>query len=157
MPGNFRVGTAFPGTGILTAVGTDAFSSRTDAVDTISSEVVNSLANSVVKAQKAIIDNQPMFALGDLVVGGVAGAPTRLGAGFEGQVLRVVDNVPTWTDPLNGGLVHMGFTSSDNVPSLTELPTDKQYGIHKNTITGAVYLAYNDEGTIKVVEFTALP
>lgn len=152
MPGNFRTGTAFPGASTLTAVGTDAFSARTDAVDTISSEVVNSLANSIVKAQKSILTNQPMFALGDLIVGGVAGAPTRLGIGFEGQVLKIVTGVPQWTDPLSGGLDNVGFTSSNNDPSLTQLPNDKQYGIHKNTISGEVFLAFNDGGTIKKVQ-----
>lgn len=154
MPGNFRIGAAFPGSATLTAVGTDAFSARTDAVDTISSEVVNSLANSIVKAQKAILANQPMFALGDLIIGGVSGAPNRLGAGFERQVLKIIGNVPQWADQLDGGLVHVGFTSSLLNPSLTELPNDKQYGIHKNTITNDVFFAFNDNGTIKSLQIT---
>lgn len=38
----------------------------------------------------------PMTTLGDLITGGVSGAPGRLGIGTEGYVLRVVSGVPAW-------------------------------------------------------------
>lgn len=38
----------------------------------------------------------PMTAPGDLIVGGVAGTPTRLAVGGEGKVLTVIAGVPAW-------------------------------------------------------------
>jgi len=38
----------------------------------------------------------PMTSLGDLIVGATGGAPTRLPAGTNGQVLTMVGGVPTW-------------------------------------------------------------
>ena len=53
-----------------------------------------------------------------------------------------------------GGLHIIGFTSSASTPSLTEYPTDKDAGIHKNTADGKIYLAFNSSGTIKKIELT---
>jgi hypothetical protein len=43
----------------------------------------------------------------------------------------------------------VGRTSSAAGASTTELTTDKDWSLHKNTTTGVVSLAYNDGGTIK--------
>lgn len=43
--------------------------------------------------------SNPMTAVGDLMIGGADGAPTRLAAGTEGQVLTMVSGVPTWVTP----------------------------------------------------------
>lgn len=48
----------------------------------------------------------------------------------------------------------IGYTSSATTPSTTEFPTDKDFGIHKDTVTGNVYVAYNDGGVIKSVTLT---
>lgn len=57
---------------------------------------------------------------------------------------------PTLTDPLfTGSLKCKGRTSSAGVASTTEYPADKDFGIHKNTATGTIHLAYNDGGAIK--------
>lgn len=58
--------------------------------------------------------------------------------------------------PLSVGSSQLrGYTSSTAAPSTTEYPSDKDWGIHKDTNTGSVYLAYNDGGsTIKSVELT---
>lgn len=45
----------------------------------------------------------PMTADGDLIVGGSDGAPLRLGAGTNGQVLTVVSGQPAWATPTGGG------------------------------------------------------
>lgn len=45
----------------------------------------------------------PMTTAGDLIVGGTAGAPTRLGVGADGKVLKVVSGVPAWADDATGG------------------------------------------------------
>lgn len=55
---------------------------------------------------------------------------------------------------LAGDLNIIGFTSSALPPALGQYPTDKDCGIHKDTNTGTVYLAYNDGGAIKTVTLT---
>lgn len=45
-------------------------------------------------------------------------------------------------------------TSTAADPTTTEYPTSGQWGIHKNTSTGNVFLAYNDGGSIKKVQLT---
>lgn len=40
--------------------------------------------------------SNPMTALGDVIVGGVAGVAARLGVGTTGQVLTVVGGAPAW-------------------------------------------------------------
>lgn len=47
-----------------------------------------------------------------------------------------------------------GYSSSAAGPSTTELPLDKDFGIHKDTGSGNVWLAYNDGGAIKKVQLT---
>lgn len=53
-----------------------------------------------------------------------------------------------------GSLRDLGYTSSTADPTTTELPSNKDVAIHKNTTSGAVYLAYNDGGAIKKVALT---
>lgn len=48
----------------------------------------------------------------------------------------------------------IGRTATAADPTTTELPTDKDFGLHKNTSSGAVFLAYNDGGAIKKVALT---
>lgn len=49
----------------------------------------------------------PMTAAGDLIKGGTDGEPSRLAAGNEGDVLKVVSGVPTWTAPVESGKVRI--------------------------------------------------
>jgi len=54
-----------------------------------------------------------------------------------------------------GGGHCLGYTSAASDPTTTELPSDKDWSIHKNTSSGSVFLAFNDGGsTIKKVELT---
>lgn len=48
----------------------------------------------------------------------------------------------------------MRFTSTAADPTTTEIPNDSEFGLHKNTSSGAVFLAYNDGGSIKKVQLT---
>lgn len=59
--------------------------------------------------------------------------------------------ITTTAAQLLGGLRMVGYKSSAADPTTTEFPTDKDCGIHKNTSSGAVFLAYNDGGVIKKV------
>jgi len=52
-----------------------------------------------------------------------------------------------------GGIINQG-TSSAADPTTTELPSDKDWGVHKNTTSGNVFLAYNDNGSIVKVQLT---
>lgn len=45
----------------------------------------------------------------------------------------------------------VGLKSSAADPTTTEFPADKDWGLHKNTTSGAVYLAFNDGGVVKKV------
>lgn len=75
--------------------------------------------------------------------------------GFGTVVLAIT---PTLQAPsilgVGGTLRFIAFTSSSGDPTTTLYTTDKDAGIHKNTTSGNVYLAYNDGGTIKKVQLT---
>jgi len=47
-----------------------------------------------------------------------------------------------------------GRTTTAAAATTTEYPTDKDWGIHRNSNTAAVHLVYNDSGTIKSVQLT---
>lgn len=57
--------------------------------------------------------SNPMTTAGDLIVGGVAGAPARLGIGSNGQVLTLVSGAPAWAAGASGDVV--GPASSVNL------------------------------------------
>lgn len=63
-----------------------------------------------------------------------------------------------WGNGYFSGSVFCGLvsqqTSAAADPTTTEYPTDKDWGIHKNTTSGNVFLAVNDGGTIKKVQLT---
>ena len=73
--------------------------------------------------------------------------------GYEGEPYYATDSrqlyIHNGTSYLHQGLVR---TSTSADPTTTEYPNDKDAGIHKNTTSGNVYLAYNDGGTIKKVQ-----
>lgn len=50
----------------------------------------------------------------------------------------------------------LGYTSSANNPTTTELPNNKDWSFHRDTFEGVVYLGYNDSGTILGVALVAL-
>jgi len=47
-----------------------------------------------------------------------------------------------------------GRTTTTAAPTTTEYPSDKDWGVHKNSSSGVVVLAYNDGGTIKSVQLS---
>lgn len=90
---------------------------------------------------------------------------TGVDVGFKRNAAGVIEindgvNPATFRDlilrylTLNGSLRFIGQTSTAANPTTTELPNDKDLAIHRNTATAAVYLAYNDAGTIKKVQLT---
>ena len=50
---------------------------------------------------------------------------------------------------VDGVLRFLAITSSAAAATTTEYPADKNCGLHKNTVSGVVSLAYNDGGVIK--------
>lgn len=54
----------------------------------------------------------PMTTAGDIIIGGTAGSPTRLGIGSDGQVLTVSSGAITWSTPSGTGDVTGGSSSA---------------------------------------------
>lgn len=62
----------------------------------------------------------PMTAVGDLIRGGASGAPQRLAAGSNGQVLTLSSGVPAWVSPGAGsGLAAIPIACSDETSALS--------------------------------------
>ena len=87
-------------------------------------------------------------------------AVVRAASGQTVDTFRVENNAGTSQLAVDeDGVVNIGAhlnqqTSTAADPTTTDYPTDKDFGVHKNTTSGNVYLAYNDGGTIKKVQLT---
>jgi hypothetical protein len=57
----------------------------------------------------------PMTVAGDLIVGGAEGVPTRLAAGTNGNVLKVVSGTPAWADEAAVGAPVSSLAITDGV------------------------------------------
>lgn len=77
-----------------------------------------------------------------------SGGKVGINTASPGEKLEVNGNIK-WN-----GLRSLGFTSTSSDPTTTELPNNKDTSIHKNTTSGACFLAFNDSGTIKKVAMT---
>lgn len=74
------------------------------------------------------------------------------GTGTRGQVRLGYDGVSIGRVTVRNTILSLnGYTSSAADPTTTDLPVAGDYGVHKNTTSGTVYLAFNDAGTIKKV------
>lgn len=93
----------------------------------------------------------PMTAVADLIVGGTAGAPTRLGVGGPGQVLTVVGGLLAWAAPSGGG---GGPPSGAAGGDLTGSYPNPQ--IAPGVITDADVAAANKDGTAGVPSLRTL-
>lgn len=82
----------------------------------------------------------PMRNLGDIILGGVAGTPTALGKGLNGQVLKVTNGIPQWganslnnidevAVPFGTPTVLYDTTDGINITGTARI-TDKQAGTH---------------------------
>lgn len=80
------------------------------------------------------------------------GAGAGFGTGARGVVQLGYDGTNVCRVTVRNTILGLnGYTSSAADPTTTELATAGDYGIHKNTTSGTVYLAFNDGGTIKKV------
>ena len=83
----------------------------------------------------------------------LGGAPS--GTGTRGAVALGWDGTNAGPVTVRGTKLSMrGYSQSTANPTTTELPTDGDYGVHKNTSSGTVFLAFNDGGTIRTIAFT---
>lgn len=83
---------------------------------------VDASGNIIETAAGAAALTNPMTTLGDIITGGVAGTPTRLAVGTNGDVLTVVAGVPVWLAPGVGGTVTSVAAASTGIFSYTGSP-----------------------------------
>ena len=113
----------------------------------------------------AVISGGPLTLRGGNGASGSAGAAhgghlnlaagLGYGTGNRGQVRLGYDGTNVYRVTVRNTILGLnGYTSSAADPTTTELATAGDYGIHKNTTSGTVYLAFNDGGTIKKVALT---
>ena len=67
--------------------------------------------------------NNPMTTAGDLITGGVSGAPSRLGIGTNGQVLTLAAGVPAW----DGALLTVSNADKLNQQDATKTVSTQTY------------------------------
>lgn len=72
-----------------------------------------------------------------------------------GIVQADVDGLTTTETPSFAGINQLTSSAAD--PSISEYPNNKDWGIHKNTSSGIIYLSYNDNGSIFRAQLDALP
>jgi len=76
----------------------------------------------LVTASDAGMTN-PMTAAGDLIIGGTAGAATRLAKGDDGKVLTLTSGAPAWESPTGGsGLTDPMTTDGDMIVRASGVP-----------------------------------
>jgi len=92
----------------------------------------------------------PMTAVGDLIIGGTAGAPARLAAGTDTHVLTLVGGVPAWqaaafTNPMtnNGDMIYR----ASGVPTRLALGTAGQFLRVNSGATAPAWETFYSNGT----------
>lgn len=77
----------------------------------------------------------PMTASGNMIIGGVAGAPAQLATGSGGNVLRTIDGVPAWHALSSGGLLATREAAVEAREGQTFWATDAVVGEELSTCT----------------------
>lgn len=92
-------------------------------------------------------------AVNELTVANAAAGsnPTISATGGDTDIGITLTSKGTGGVVFSGALRMKGFTTVAGVPTTTEYPTAKDFGIHKNSSSGVVSLVYNDGGVIKTV------
>lgn len=93
--------------------------------------------------------SNPMTSSGDLIYGGLAGLPTRLPKGNDGQILTLAGGIPNWVDFSPGGTVVLsgditGNSTSTSIASGVIVPSDLNTS---NSPANGNILSYNSGGT----------
>lgn len=87
----------------------------------------------------------PMTTAGDLIYGGVAGAPTRLGIGSNGQVLTLVAGLPAWSAAGAGTVTSVAYSFNSTLSDV--------FGVSGSPVTtsGTITAAAVDPGADRLV------
>ncbi len=99
----------------------------------------------------------PMTTAGDIIIGGIAGAPERLAKGADGQVLTVVAGVPAYADA-SGGSATIDWTSPVVVTDTANLAYGNHYIVAVTAADKTLTLpeiTAADYGKMLVVEIAA--
>ena len=72
---------------------------------------------------------------------------------FDNDFVRINGKFKVKSDGTNDA-THLGWITGSADPTTTEIPNDHEYCIYENTTSGNIFLAVNDGGTIKKVQFT---
>lgn len=121
----------------IAAASTKATPVDADSIPLVDSEASNALKRITLTVLKAFINalTNPMTTAGDLIIGGISGAVTRLAYVADGKILGGVSGAPAWVDPPSGGgggqlLGYVVSTteasSTANVPIDGTIPQDSE-------------------------------
>lgn len=86
--------------------------------------------------------NNPMTSAGDVIYGGVSGAPTRLAKGTDGQILTLASGAPSWAAPTGLG------TWTAYTPTWTGSTSNPTLG--STTISGRYKLLDSKTGIVTI-------
>ena len=89
----------------------------------------------------------PMTTAGDLIAGGTSGAPSRLGVGADGQVLKVVSGAPAWTTPGAGTGVVEAIVAGTGITVDATDPANPIVTATASAPVTAIPIAVSDEAT----------
>lgn len=89
----------------------------------------------------------PMTTAGDMITGGTSGAPSRLGVGADGQVLKVVSGAPVWTTPDAGTGVVEAIVAGSGITVDDTDPANPVVTATASAPTTAIPIAVSDEST----------
>jgi len=80
---------------------------QSDIATVFADNTSGAITPAIMRAQQVDVTDSaiinPLTTSGDLLVGGAAGAPARLGVGSNGQVLSVVSGAPAWAAASGSG------------------------------------------------------
>ena len=85
-------------------------------------------AQTTVSAMRGTTLTNPMTTVGDVIIGGTAGAPMRLGATTDGYVFTLASGSPIWAPSTGGGgggqsLITVNAQTGSYTLLLTDFPT----------------------------------
>lgn len=72
------------------------------------------------------LNDNPMTAAGDIIIGGTSGAPTRLAKGDDDEVLTLVNGVPAWA-AASGGSAAIDWANPVSVTTTANLTIGKHH------------------------------
>jgi hypothetical protein len=97
-------------------------------------------------------------ATGDILIDAFFGSGNKVSLQLQGAEIAKFDSAGLTMasgKPVTVGAARfLGYTSVGSGPTTTQFPNDKDWGFHKDTIGGVIYLAWNLGGLIQSVQLT---